>query len=271
MYSKLHQLVQLLALSSAAIRSVVAQDNTTDTTTSNSTLAALADGNAAFMADIATTDPGLLQNQTIQGQAPKYLYLGCSDSRVPEGTIFNAKPGTLLVQRNNGNLFYTIDASLQAILGSAVYGYNVTDIIVMGHYGCGAVGAAFVPPPPPPVDAAMAAIQNFVDPMRELYRTSTREEVVELRDTLAQDGTATLPGYDDPGFRALVEENVKANVERIAASAIIQDHYYSFGENQPVFIHGLVYDVSTGQVYNLGVSVGPDGVPIPEVPFPLVS
>ena len=70
------------------------------------------------------------------------------------------------------NIFFVL--CRQAILGSAVYGYNVTDIIVMGHYGCGAVGAAFVPAPPPPVDAAMAAIQNFVEPIRELYRTSTR-------------------------------------------------------------------------------------------------
>ncbi|PPQ96224.1 hypothetical protein CVT26_005596 [Gymnopilus dilepis] len=223
---------------------------------------------------------------------PPFMFFGCSDSRVSEGTVFNALPGTLFAERNISNQFLTNDNNAQSALGYSVQELGVTHVIVMGHYGCGGVAAAMKPRPPPPISVATSSVLNWIDPIRSLLRVSERPELVAYRK---EDRAATFDPFDvdDPAFRALVEENVKANVIRIFESAIIQNHYNALKPSlsthsvstirpvfipqkadppqvpHPVFIHGLVYDLATGRIFNLNVSRGPPGVPIPPVPFPL--
>ncbi|PPQ75928.1 hypothetical protein CVT26_006380 [Gymnopilus dilepis] len=244
-------------------------NNATDSPTSSGNLDILATGNEFFRKETAKTNPGLLRNLTVNGQHPPFMYLGCADSRVSEGTIFNAKPGTLLVQRNIANQFLSLDDDVQGVFSYAVAELGVAHIIVMGHYGCGAVGAAIQTPPPTPVDGPRTAVRRFVAPIREIYYASNRTEIVKLRQRNERLQHVDFPAFDEPGYRALVEANIEVNVRRIAESSLIRNLYSTRGHD--LFIHGFVYDISDGRVYNLGVSVGPPGVEVPSVPFPLVS
>ncbi|KAK0192688.1 carbonic anhydrase [Armillaria mellea] len=203
------------------------------------------------------------------------MFVGCSDSRVSEGTVFNANPGTLFTERNIANQFMAEDANAQSVIAYAVSELHVQHIIVMGHYGCGGVAAAIATPPEGPLDAANTAVQNWIAPIRALYQNSTRYP--EERKCWP---------HSPPGFRALVEENVKVSVQAITTSTVIQDvpvcltdWLYSYfaalaqgGETLvQVFIHGWVYDIANGEIQNLGISVGPPGVEIPAVPFTTVT
>lgn len=236
----------------------------------------LADGNKAFRE--AAGNQELLKSLTFDGQFPPFMYLGCVDSRVNEGTIFNAKSGTFFTQRNIGNQFHPTDASVESTLAFAVSVLRVKHVIVMGHYGCGGVGNAIASRPNGGVDAGFGAIMNWIDPIRDLFQSSTRSEIVELREKI---GTSTVgvPDVREPGYRALVEENVKVTVERVAKDYIITNHYALLAQAKEetadgprdVFIHGFVYDIENGEVKNLGISVGPPGKTIPKIPFETVA
>ncbi|KAF9485103.1 carbonic anhydrase, partial [Pholiota conissans] len=255
----------------------------------NATIAgfeALSEGNKAFRENIAKTDSKLLQTLADEGQAPPFMFIGCSDSRVSEGTVFNAKPGTLFTQRNIANQFQSGDANAQSVLSYAVSELGVNHIIVMGHYGCGGVAASIASPPVNQIDAANGAVQSWIEPIREIFRTSSRSEIVELRTKVQGQTLIEEPDIKEPGFRALVEENVKVGVSRIAASSVISNHYAALaalasegGEKRraeggpitDVFIHGWVYDIENGEVRDLGISVGPPGKAIPQAPFEAVA
>ncbi|KAH6917810.1 carbonic anhydrase [Coprinopsis sp. MPI-PUGE-AT-0042] len=248
-----------------------------------SELQLLVDGNKVFR----ESDPALLKKLTDDGQAPPFMFLGCSDSRVSEGTIFNAKPGTLFTQRNIANQFHHTDTNAESVLAYAVTELGVKHVIVMGHYGCGGVAAAIASAPTVNVDVAGGLVQNWIDPIREIFQSSSRPEIVELRESIKGNATVEEPEVHEPGFRALVEENVKASVGRIASDHVITNHYGLLaaaaaapaaasqharrsGEAGPpgdVFIHGWVYDIENGEIKDLGVSVGPPGKEIPQVPF----
>jgi len=161
----------------------------------------------------------------------------------------------------------------------------VNHIIVMGHYGCGGVAASIASPPVNQIDAANGAVQSWIEPIREIFRTSSRSEIVELRTKIQGQTLIEEPDIKEPGFRALVEENVKVGVSRIAASSVISNHYTALaalgsgGEERraeggpitDVFIHGWVYDIENGEVRDLGISVGPPGKAIPQAPFEAVA
>lgn len=231
-------------------------------------------GNKVFRDNIAITDPGLLQRLADEGQSPPFMFLGCSDSRVSEDTIFNAKPGMVFAAQNIANQFLGADTAVQSVLAYAVASLGVKHIIVMGHYGCGGVAAAIAPPPEAPVDAANGAVQNWIESIRVIFRTSDRPEIVELRNNITDH-----VDINNPGFRALIEENVKASVHRIAENSVITNHYALLkssgagnstakrsGTKTPihaVFIHGWVYNIVNGEIHDLGVSVGPPGMAIP--------
>ncbi|KAF8889699.1 carbonic anhydrase [Infundibulicybe gibba] len=248
----------------------------------SSELNALLEGNKQFRQKIEADSPGLLKTLAL-GQEPPFLYIGCSDSRVSEGTLFNAKPGTLFTQRNIANQFHASDANAHSTLSYAVSDLGVTHILMVGHYGCGGVAASIASPPAAPVSAADASLQAWIGPIRELYQTSTRPEIVAMREQVKSQPVVEAPEIGNPGFRALVEENVKAGVHRIASDPVITNHYAllsspqkraDHGEHKPihdVFVHGLVYDLETGEVKNLNVSVGPPGKAIPTVPFETVK
>ncbi|KAF9467906.1 carbonic anhydrase [Collybia nuda] len=242
----------------------------------------LFEGNRQFRSSIEGSDPGLLKKLSDDGQAPPFMFIGCSDSRASEGTIFNAKPGTFFTERNIANQFHSTDANSLTVLSYAVSVLGVKHVVVMGHYGCGGVAAAIATPPSAPVDAANGAVQNWIDPIRDLFRTSTRPEIVELRERNRNLTVVEESDIKEPGFRALVEENVKENVRRIASDTVISNHYallatgtnstakradHHGGPPAEVFIHGWIYDIENGQITDLAVSTGPPGVPIPPTPF----
>ncbi|KAG5641601.1 hypothetical protein DXG03_004665 [Asterophora parasitica] len=220
--------------------------------------------------------PGVLKRRLDTG--PPFLLLDCSDSRVGEQVIFSAEPGTLFTTGNVANQFHEHDLNSKAVLAYAVDALKVKHVIVMGHYGCGGVAAATLPVPALEVNN-LGAVQDWIAPIRKIYETSKRfaPEIVqhreENREREESQVTPPQPHLHDPAFRALVEENVKANVQRIAHSAVITNHYASL-ETQPehertgVFIHGWVYDIETGEVADLGVTVGPPGQKLPVTPFP---
>ncbi|KAF4564529.1 hypothetical protein EYR40_010694 [Pleurotus pulmonarius] len=271
---------------------------------------ALFDGNQQFRTSIASSQqPNLLKTLTDEGQAPPFMFLGCSDSRVSEGTVFSAKPGTLFSQRNIANQFHHTDANTHSVYSYAIAELKVKHVIIMGHYGCGGVAAAIATPPKAPIDAANGAVQNWIAPIREIFATSTRPEIVELRERIKGQEEVEEPEPQEPGFRALVEENVKAGVRAMVADSVLSNvsyipplsipypinlplprvlhiqHYAALAGNgtehitgrsvegplADVFVHGLVYDIENGEIRDLGISVGPPGKPIPELPFPKVN
>ncbi|KAF9449455.1 carbonic anhydrase [Macrolepiota fuliginosa MF-IS2] len=183
------------------------------------------------------------------------------------------------------NQFHEWDLNSNSVLSYAVETLEVRHVIVMGHYGCGGVAASMLPVSLPLDHPAHIAVQTWIQPIREIYQTSNRPEIAAHRNQHKHIPLAELPELHNPAFRALVEENVKANVNRIARSYVMRDHYASLAlpqlastseiPNDPnslkgthVFIHGWVYDVENGEVMDLNVTVGPPGREIPPSPWP---
>ncbi|KAF5369195.1 hypothetical protein D9615_009975 [Tricholomella constricta] len=147
------------------------------------------------------------------------------------------EPGTLFTSGNVTNQFHEHDLNSKAVLAYAVDVLKIKRVIVMGHYGCGGVAAATLPVPESEVDN-LGPVQDWIAPIRGIYDTSERPEIVRHRKThkikveleskeqWAREVAAPpppQPHLHDPAFRALVEENVKANVQRIARSAVISN------------------------------------------------
>ncbi|KAF8161667.1 carbonic anhydrase [Crassisporium funariophilum] len=247
-------------------------------------------GNKEFVESMSKMNPGLLKSLAVDGQKPPFMVVDCSDSRVNEQGIFSAGPGTMFTAGNIANQFDEHDINSNAVLSFAVKTLQVKHVIVMGHYGCGGVAAAMMPIEKVEISSQSAdvAVQSWIYPIREIYETSERPAIVEHRQKSKITPTREPPLLHDPAFRALVEENVKANTDRIAKSIVMRDHYAALalasssppsppgaqGAAEPlvdVWIHGWVYDVENGQVSDLGVSVGPPGRKVPPSPFPLLK
>ncbi|KAM6503011.1 Carbonic anhydrase [Amanita muscaria] len=237
-------------------------------------------GNQAFRDTMTQNHPGLLETLAKE-QQPPFMMLCCADSRISEQVIFNTQLGTMFTTRNIANLFTEDDNAVSSVLAFSVGTVKVKHVVVMGHYGCAGVAGAMTPAPSPPLDTGADAIQKWISPVREVFATSKRSEIAAYREKLASHrDLSPITDFQHPAFRALVEENVKASVKRIANSAFIHNTYSKFPIQQivtkaaadsaaePVYIHGWVYDMEGGRVYDLGVSVGPPGVAVPKSPFP---
>jgi carbonic anhydrase len=252
-----------------------------DTATRFPDLEYLAEGNENFRSAVKnSSDPNLLKDLSTDGQHPEYLFLGCSDSRVSEGTIFSAPPGALLAQRNIANQFQPIDNNAISVLSYGVQSLGVGHIIVMGHYGCGGVRAAMLPRPNTTGDFSRSSVQSWINPIRHTFLNSTRPEIISYREANENKTKIDPPALDDPAFRALVEENVKDSVFNIIVSPVMEQHWMAYiaqeqAQNsttsstrrransgatlKPVYVHGFVYDIETGDVIDLGISFGPNG------------
>jgi carbonic anhydrase len=288
-----HDTVRVIGKSQSSVLNLKRQE---PAPTDASVFKVLVDGNQAFR----QSDPELLKTLTEEGQSPPFMFLGCSDSRVNEANVFNTKPGTFFSQRNIANQWHNNDANAESVLAYGVTVLGVQHVIVMGHYGCGGVAAAIASPPSSDIDAAGAVVQNWIKPIRDQFESSTRPEIVALREKNKGNTTVEEPEVNEPGFRALVEENVKLTVSKIAENNIIKNHFATLAKQSTspapeakaesaeaksshykradhaatpgnVFIHGWVYDIENGEVKDLGVSVGPAGVPIPAPPFAALS
>ena len=186
------------------------------------------DNNRLWVAEKNAQDSEFFK-RLADGQAPKYLFIGCSDSRVPASGITGTGPGEMFVHRNIANLVVQTDMNLLSVLQYAVEVLGVKDILVVGHYGCGGVAAAAA-------NKQYGLIDNWLTQIRDVIRL---HETEFLRIT-------------DPAQRArrLVELNVIEQVRNLAKTSIIQNAMR--GENPPR-LHGLVYDIADGLLKDLNV------------------
>jgi len=192
--------------------------------------------NRDWAAGKIAADPGFFKR--LQGQqAPKYLWIGCSDSRVPANEIVGLDPGELFVHRNVANLAPPQDANYLSVLQFSVEVLKVEHILVVGHYGCGGVSAA--------VDGQRRGlIDHWLHPIREVHHDHRHE----------------LDGLGDERTRwdRLVELNVIRQVKNVASDVFVQD---AWAKGQTLNVHGWVYSIADGLVNDLNVTVsGPEGV-----------
>lgn len=168
---------------------------------------------------------GLAENQN-----PEYLWIGCSDSRVPANEITQTKPGEIFVHRNIANLVIHTDMNLLSVLSYAVDILKVKHIIVCGHYGCGGVKAAMS-------NKQFGLIDNWLRHLKDTYRYH-HEELESITDKAAQE-------------RRFVELNVIEQVHALGKTSIVQNAWL---REQPLHIHGWVYDLKDGLITDLGVT-----------------
>src|ERR1700731_722362 len=162
-------------------------------------------------------------------QAPEYLWIGCSDSRVPANEIVGLDPGELFVHRNVANLASPQDANYLSVLQFAVDVLKVKHIMVVGHYGCGGVRAA--------VDGKRRGlVDHWLHPIREVSRTH-RRELEALQDERSR-------------LDRLCELNVMRQVENVASDVFVLDGG-ARGEN--LSVHGWVYSIGNGLIKDLNV------------------
>jgi carbonic anhydrase len=190
--------------------------------------------NRAWAARKVAADAGFFKRLEGQ-QAPKYLWIGCSDSRVPANEIVGLDPGELFVHRNVANLAPPQDANYLSVLQFAVDVLKVKHILVVGHYGCGGVAAA--------VDGRRRGlVDHWLHPIREVFA----EHRAELEATA--DNRARL--------NRLCELNVIRQVRNVASDVFVQE---AWARGQEISVHGWVYSLANGLVTDLGVTVGPLG------------
>jgi carbonic anhydrase len=164
-------------------------------------------------------------------QAPEYLWIGCSDSRVPANEIVGLDPGELFVHRNVANLAPPQDANYLSVLQFAVDVLKVKHVLVVGHYGCGGVAAA--------VDGKRRGlVDHWLHPIREVRdaHRATLEAIADERKRLDR----------------LCELNVVRQVRNVASDVFVQD---AWARGQALSVHGWVYALGNGLVKDLGVTV----------------
>lgn len=193
----------------------------------------LFDNNRHWAADKLAEDPGFFSRLAAQ-QAPEFLWIGCSDSRVPANEIIGLAPGEVFVHRNVANLVLHSDMNCLSVLQYAVEVLQVRHIIVCGHYGCGGVKTAVEP-------RSRGLISNWLRPIRELADARTAE-LSSLVDEVARSDR-------------LCELNVMRQVENVANTTIVQDAWH---HGQVLSVHGLCYGVGDGLLRDLGVTVSTD-------------
>jgi carbonic anhydrase len=187
--------------------------------------------NRAWAAAKTQADPHFFKRLVGQ-QAPRYLWIGCADSRVPANEIVGLDPGEIFVHRNVANLAPPQDANYLSVLQFAVEVLKVKHVIVTGHYGCGGVAAA--------VDQHRhGLIDHWLHPIREV----------------AEERRAELDAIPDPTDRhhRLCELNVVRQVKNVASDIFVQD---AWARRQDLCVHGWIYSLASGLVTDLQCSVG---------------
>ena len=196
----------------------------------NSRLDHLKDKNRAWAARMVSDDPDFFRRLERQ-QAPQYLWIGCSDSRVPANTIVGLDPGELFVHRNVANLASPQDANYLSVLQFAVDVLKVKHIMVVGHYGCGGVAAA--------VDGRRRGlVDHWLHPIREVWQAH-RSELDRLADERRR-------------LDRLCELNVGQQVKNVASDVFVAD---AWARGQDLSVHGWVYSIGNGLIKDLNVTV----------------
>lgn len=194
------------------------------------TIKGLLDGNVVWVRNTIKHAPDFF-TKLAEGQSPKFLWIGCSDSRVPATEITNALPGSIFVQRNIANMVVHTDSNLLSVVNYAVKVLKVKHIIVCGHYGCGGVKAAMS-------NDKFGFLDNWLMHIKDVYRLHQKE----------------LDGIKDEQkrFDRFVEFNVQEQVCNLAKVSFIQEEW---DDGEFPYIHGWVYSLKDGLLKDLGISV----------------
>jgi carbonic anhydrase len=205
--------------------------------------------NRAWAEGVIKERPDFFQKLSAQ-QNPRYLWIGCSDSRVPATEICGLEPGEIFVHRNVANLVIHTDLNCLSVIHYAVEVLGVRDIIVCGHYGCGGVQAATE-------RQSHGLLDNWLRNIMDVY-LHNREEL----DRIGISQTERV--------NRLCELNVQAQVAHLAATTIVQD---AWERGAKLAIHGLIYGLSDGLLKNLEVSQDsidrlPDAYRMSRLPLP---
>jgi carbonic anhydrase len=190
----------------------------------------LFDNNRKWASDIRASTPEFFSKLVAQ-QAPAYLWIGCSDSRVPANEIVGLLPGELFVHRNVGNLVIHTDMNCLSVLQYAVDLLGIRHVIVCGHYGCGGVKAAMEQQPHGLVD-------NWLRHIRDIHQRHLGK-------------LASVPDGSER-LRRLCELNAVEQVINVGNTTIVQD---AWRRGQEIAIHGWIYDIADGLLKDLGVCV----------------
>ena len=194
-----------------------------------SSLQNLIANNRSWAAKIEARDPGFFARLTAQ-QAPRYLWIGCSDSRVPANEIVGLLPGELFVHRNVANVVVHTDLNCLSVIQFAIDVLRVQHVIVCGHYACGGVRAALSAAP-------LGLIENW---LRHIQDVAGKHPA--LFDGL---------GSDDARVDRLCELNVIEQVVHVCRTTIVRD---AWQRGQSVAVHGWIYALADGLVRELGIA-----------------
>jgi len=186
--------------------------------------------NRRWAQEAVRDDPDYFRRLVAQ-QAPKYLWIGCSDSRVPANEIIGLPPGEVFVHRNVANLVVHTDLNCLAVLQYAVEVLRVEHVIVCGHYGCGGIAAAGRGVP-------LGLIDNWLRHIQDV----------------AERWQAALSHATDDSMRAdrLCELNVLEQAHNVCRTTIVQD---AWKRGQPLTVNAWIYRLADGLVQELGFSV----------------
>ena len=194
------------------------------------TLPQLFENNRAWARRITEEDPLFFQSLLAQ-QAPKFLWIGCSDSRVPANEIVGLQPGELFVHRNVANVVVHTDLNCLSVLQYAIDVLKVEHVIVCGHYGCGGVRAAYQ-------GASLGLIDNWlrhVQDVQEWHAHAIAAHVVE-----------------EARVDRLCELNVIEQAHHVCRTTIAQD---AWRRGQPLSVNGWIYDLRDGLLRDLSCTV----------------
>ena len=191
----------------------------------------LLQNNKAWAADMVAKDPQFF-SRLVDVQHPEFLWIGCSDSRVPANEVTGTLPGQIFVHRNISNVVVHTDFNCLSVLQFAVDVLHVTDVIVCGHYGCGGIRAALD-------DKRHGLIDNWLRHIKDVY--------------VQHEGELNDPKLDpEARVNRFCELNVKAQVANLCATTVVQE---AWARGDELAIHGWIYGLGDGLLKDLGVCI----------------
>ena len=196
----------------------------------------LFDNNRRWAADSVADDPKFFSRlEAIQ--TPEYLWIGCSDSRVPANQITGLKPGEVFVHRNVGNVVVHTDLNCLSVLQYAVDVLGIRHVMVVGHYGCGGIKAALA-------GKSLGLIDNWLRHIQDVAERHAGILAAQPNDTARE--------------RCLSELNVIEQARNVARTTLVGD---AWQRGQKLALHGWIYDLADGNLRDLEVSMTGDTAP----------
>ena len=195
-----------------------------------SDIKSLLEKNEDWAEQVQDTNPELFETLS-KGQSPEYLWIGCADSRVPPDVIVDLPPGSLFVHRNIANVISASDINALSVIQYAVQVLKVKHMVVCGHYGCGGVKAAMEP-------EDRGLIEHWLENIRKVYRAH-QAELEQISD-------------EQERHDRYCELNVMEQVANMTQIPFVRQ---AWDAGQELQVHGLIYDLQSGRLKDLQVSV----------------